>query len=112
MLVRATFKHGGEQMHAGLVPFERNDVVVFTDENYLPDDADALMDIYLPQGLPVDSLLPVIVWTHGGGWACGPWHLPVEDGPAETHGPDPDWEAEGGPEARDRAVGGCSGRYT
>ena len=71
MLVRATFKDGGEQMHAGLVPFERSDVEVIANESYLDGDADALMDVYLPKGLAADSLLPVIVWTHGGGWIGG-----------------------------------------
>lgn len=72
MLVRVTFKAGGEKTRTGLIPYERDDVQVITDEAYLPHDPDAVMDIYLPVRFAgTGRLLPVIVWTHGGGWIGG-----------------------------------------
>lgn len=72
MLVRVTFKQGGEAMRQGLVPFERDDVHVLTDEVYLPGDPDALMDVYMPASAKgAEAKLPLVVWTHGGGWIGG-----------------------------------------
>lgn len=71
MLVRTTFKDGGDAMRAGLVPFEREDVQLIADEHYQTGDPEAVLDLYLPKGVAADSLLPVIVWTHGGGWIGG-----------------------------------------
>lgn len=72
MVVRITFKKGGEEMRQGLVPFERNDVHVILDEVYTAGDPDARMDIYIPQRMMGgDHRLPVVVWTHGGGWIGG-----------------------------------------
>jgi acetyl esterase/lipase len=72
MVVRSTFKKGGEEMRQGLVPFERDDVHVILDEVYDPGDPDARMDIYIPQrSMGGDQRLPMVVWTHGGGWIGG-----------------------------------------
>ncbi|HMQ74983.1 MAG TPA: alpha/beta hydrolase [Flavobacteriales bacterium] len=72
MVVRSTFKKGGEEMRQGQVAFERNDVHVILDEVYTAGDPDARMDIYIPQRMMGgDHRLPVVVWTHGGGWIGG-----------------------------------------
>ncbi len=72
LLVRATFKQGGERMRQGLVPFERTDVRTILDEPYSPSDPDAVLDVYIPAAAQAaDTALPVVIWTHGGGWIGG-----------------------------------------
>lgn len=71
LLVRATFKQGGEAMRAGLVPYEVPGVRVLADIAYLPHDPDAVLDVYLPPAATGQARLPVVVWTHGGGWIGG-----------------------------------------
>jgi acetyl esterase/lipase len=72
LLVRATFKKGGEQMRQGLVPYERADVRTILDEPYRPGDPDAVLDVYIPAAAEASgALLPVVIWTHGGGWIAG-----------------------------------------
>ena len=47
-------------------------VSVISGEQYRPGDPDAYLDVYIPQAA-IDSSerLPVLVWTHGGGWFSG-----------------------------------------
>lgn len=72
MLVRTTFKKGGAEMRQGLAPFERTDVHVLLDEVYDAEDPDARMDVYIPKdAMGGEQRLPVVVWTHGGGWIGG-----------------------------------------
>lgn len=72
MVVRTTFKKGGEDMRQGLLAFERTDVHVILDEVYDADDPDSRMDIYIPKdAMGGEQRLPVVVWTHGGGWIGG-----------------------------------------
>lgn len=39
------------------------------DVQYRPDDSEARLDVYYPDDGGTD--LPVIIWTHGGGWISG-----------------------------------------
>jgi acetyl esterase/lipase len=72
MLVRATFKNGGDQMRQGLIAFERDDVRTILDEKYRSGDPDALLDVYIPAVAQASGkALPVVIWTHGGGWIAG-----------------------------------------
>lgn len=51
---------------------EINDVSVVSNISYRENDKHALLDIYTPQQEALgDSLLPVVIWTHGGAWLSG-----------------------------------------
>src|SRR5699024_9233501 len=41
------------------------------DVQYRHGDPDALLDAYYPSSAGDGAKLPVIIWTHGGGWVSG-----------------------------------------
>jgi acetyl esterase len=71
-IVRAMFDKDGEQMRAELDKHAPADVALIADQPYRPGDPDALLDVYFPDRINGSAeRLPVIVWTHGGGWVHG-----------------------------------------
>src|SRR5687768_15193198 len=43
-------------------------ITTISNQQYRPDDNDALLDVYVPQSATENKKLPVVVWTHGGAW--------------------------------------------
>jgi acetyl esterase len=73
MLIRWEFEQNGAKTWKALEKHApKSGIVVTSDQQYLPDDKDALLDVYVPQSV-VDAKkkLPVIIWTHGGAWLSG-----------------------------------------
>lgn len=46
-------------------------VTVLINEQYEPANEDTLLDVYFPTDTKEGSMLPVIIWTHGGAWLSG-----------------------------------------
>jgi acetyl esterase/lipase len=65
---RREFAAGGLQMAHGLDKHAPAGVEMLSDERYGPG-ADMLLDVYRPAAN--DSVLPVYIWVHGGGWFAG-----------------------------------------
>lgn len=69
--VRWLFDSDQQRTDALLTAFAPPGIRTIADVHYLPNDPDAVLNVYLPQGLARDTALPVVVWTHGGGWLYG-----------------------------------------
>ena len=55
------------QAHTTTVPVE-----TLYNQNYRPNDKDAMLDVYFPESAAqANSQLPVVIWTHGGAWLSG-----------------------------------------
>ncbi len=67
-LLRRVFAAGGEAVARSLVAHTPANVTAVLDERYA-DEADAVLDLYLPE--PATGALPTVVWVHGGGWIGG-----------------------------------------
>jgi acetyl esterase/lipase len=72
LVIRGVFNRGGS---ATLAAMEKAlpdyPVTVISDQKYLPNDKDALLDVYIPKSAQADKPLPVVIWTHGGAWLSG-----------------------------------------
>lgn len=72
LLIRYAFHVDGTKTIAALEKHVPADVSANLDVRYLPDDPQALMDIYFPSSLDgTERTLPTIVWVHGGGFVYG-----------------------------------------
>jgi acetyl esterase/lipase len=69
LLIRSVFEDGAAKTQAALEKHAPEGVASITNEQYRPDDDDAYLDVYFPEG--TDSQLPTLVWTHGGAWLSG-----------------------------------------
>jgi acetyl esterase/lipase len=73
MVIRVVFNRGGHQtlkaMEAKLPDYP---VTVLSNQSYLRGDKKALLDVYIPNStIRAHTILPVVVWTHGGAWLSG-----------------------------------------
>ncbi|MDZ4711787.1 MAG: alpha/beta hydrolase [bacterium] len=72
MLIRYAFNKDGVKVNEALEKLVPADVVTLKNEQYIPGDKDAKLDVYYPAGVEgSDKKLPVIVWIHGGGLVSG-----------------------------------------
>ncbi|MEO8446880.1 MAG: alpha/beta hydrolase [bacterium] len=72
MLIRYAFDKEGAKVNEALEKLVPADVTTLKNEQYIPGDKDAMLDVYLPTGVEgSDKKLPVIVWIHGGGLISG-----------------------------------------
>ncbi|MBS1583058.1 MAG: alpha/beta hydrolase [Bacteroidetes bacterium] len=71
LLVRGLFNGDQQRTNALLMTFAPPGTTMLADVPYDPSDPDALLNVYLPTDLPDTMRLPVLVWTHGGGWLSG-----------------------------------------
>jgi acetyl esterase/lipase len=70
------FRSGFDQRPVGVVEgavsLAPEGVVALTDLAYRKDDEDALLDVYFPESAnQLGTILPTVIWTHGGGWVTG-----------------------------------------
>ena len=71
MVIRYVFEKEGAKTTAALEKHTPTGVAVINDQQYMPNDKDALLDVYLPDTTAPGEKLPVIIWTHGGAWLSG-----------------------------------------
>lgn len=70
MVIRFVFQQGGASLVAGMESHVPLGVRASTDIVYAAGD-DSVLDIYAPEGTAAGADLPVIFWTHGGGFVAG-----------------------------------------
>jgi acetyl esterase len=70
ILIRISYDRGGRQQLKSLQPFTpQTALTVFSNQSYKQDDKVALLDVYIPTAaIKSNKRLPVVIWTHGGGW--------------------------------------------
>lgn len=72
MIIRAVFENNGRKTAKALEAHEPNGVLSLTDQQYIPGDKDAQLDVHTPESVKQDGKkLPVVIWTHGGAWISG-----------------------------------------
>ncbi len=71
MVIRQVFEKEGAKTTAALEKHAPSGIAVTSDQQYKPDDKDALLDVYVPETVSAGQKLPVIIWTHGGAWLSG-----------------------------------------
>ncbi len=69
LLVRYSPDLNGQAALEALEAHVPDDVTGVLDEEYAPDDADARLDVFFPDG--TDGPLPTVVWVHGGAFVAG-----------------------------------------
>lgn len=69
LLIRHAFEKDAKHTNERLEKHVPNGVSEVLDVQYNLQDADAKLDIYYPTS--VDTILPLVVWVHGGGWVSG-----------------------------------------
>jgi acetyl esterase/lipase len=73
LIIRHIFNQGGQKtlkaMEAALPDYP---VRVVSNLQYRPHDSGAKLDVYIPAAADKgQKALPVVIWTHGGGWLSG-----------------------------------------
>lgn len=72
MVIRMAFDERAKVVQSDLVKYVPDGVDVRQDIPYRSGDADALLDVYTPDGVRGSgAALPTIVWVHGGAWISG-----------------------------------------
>ncbi|AHZ86738.1 alpha/beta hydrolase [Bdellovibrio bacteriovorus] len=72
MVIRWLFDEGAEEASAVLAKHLPTNISQRLDVSYDPFDKDAFVDFYFPTEAEAQgSLLPLIVWVHGGAWISG-----------------------------------------
>jgi acetyl esterase/lipase len=69
LLIRYVFEDGADKTLAAMEKHTPEGVASIMDQQYRPNDGDAYLDVYFPEG--TDRHLPTVVWTHGGAWLSG-----------------------------------------
>jgi acetyl esterase len=73
LVIRTVFDRGGSKtlqaLEARLPDYP---VTVLQNQEYRKHDKDALLDVYIPDRVAhSQTVLPVVIWTHGGAWLSG-----------------------------------------
>ncbi len=72
LLIRYAFTQGAKKTNAALLKHAPEGITIISDQQYDVNDRDAFLDVYYPTAIvKSDTLLPVVVWIHGGGWVSG-----------------------------------------
>jgi acetyl esterase/lipase len=72
MIVRLLFDRQSQKTADAMAAHVPDGVSARIDETYDPADRDAKLDVFYPARIEgTDTLLPTIVWIHGGGWVSG-----------------------------------------
>ncbi|WP_149194374.1 alpha/beta hydrolase [Luteimonas suaedae] len=72
LLIRYAFEKGGAAMAQALEKHVPPGVAEVRDIAYRDDDRDARLDVFYPERIAgTDTVLPTIVWVHGGAWISG-----------------------------------------
>lgn len=72
LLIRYAFTKGAKAANEALLKYVPKGVTVVSDQQYAANDKDAFLDVYYPIAIAQkDTVLPVVVWIHGGGWVSG-----------------------------------------
>lgn len=71
LLIRSVFDSGAQKIKAALEPFAPNDVTRVAEQRYQKNSPDTYFDVYYPDSLAADAVLPTIFWIHGGAWISG-----------------------------------------
>ncbi len=68
LFFRYVFDREGEKMNQALAKHVPEGITEILDQAY---DEGVAMDIFYPSNVSEDSVLPALVWVHGGGWISG-----------------------------------------
>ncbi len=72
LIIRYVFEQGGKKTSQALEKYVPSGVSSIQNEQYRPNDKDALLDVYYPNTVKnTHETLPTIVWIHGGAWISG-----------------------------------------
>jgi acetyl esterase/lipase len=71
LAIRAMFDRDTATRRRSLERRVPSGVATIADVAYRSDDADALLDVYLPEATDEGGRLPTLVWVHGGAWISG-----------------------------------------
>lgn len=71
LLIRAVFDNGAQKIKTTLEPHAPDDVTRVADQRYQKGSPDTVFDVYFPDGLAADAVLPTVFWIHGGAWISG-----------------------------------------
>lgn len=72
-IIRTVFDQDAQKTRVALEKHETAaPITVLTDQQYIDGDADAKLDVYIPdERVAHGATLPAVVWTHGGAWISG-----------------------------------------
>ncbi len=72
MLIRMEFTKGGETTNENLAKYAPSDVTIKQNIKYMEGSDDTYLDVYFPNSVDnTSTLLPTVVWIHGGAWLAG-----------------------------------------
>lgn len=72
MIIRYVFDKDGAKTTQALEKHAPTGIAVIRDQQYIPNNASAFLDVYTPQSaVDKKQQLPVVIWTHGGAWLSG-----------------------------------------
>lgn len=71
MVIRFVFTHNDQKTSQALQKHKPSAPVhKLANQQYIPNNKDALLDVYTPSAA-TSSTFPVVIWTHGGAWVSG-----------------------------------------
>ena len=68
-IIRHAFDKEAEKVNIALEKHVPKNITSKLDIIYNPNDSDAKLDLYFPENK--NDSMPIIIWTHGGGWISG-----------------------------------------
>ena len=72
LTIRYVFESGANDVKKDMEQFAPGGISELLDQQYRPDDGDAKLDVYFPEGSSAAGThLPTLVWIHGGAWISG-----------------------------------------
>ena len=72
LLIRWVFEADAENRKEALAAHAPEGVTSLLDQQYRKGDNDAMLDVYFPDSASTPgTILPTLVWTHGGAWVSG-----------------------------------------
>ena len=71
-VIRAVFNQNSAKTLAALEKHQPSTAITaIPNQTYKEGDSDALLDVHYPSNTPEGTMLPTIIWTHGGAWLSG-----------------------------------------